>query len=207
MVQNKYLCPNKTKKMTGRPKSFNEEEVVNKAITIFWKNGYEATSTEKLLTGMDLNKGSLYNTFGSKKELFTKSLEQFAAHSIAMVEEQILASNNPVEGIKNFFISLASSNEEDHNKGCFMCNTIAELNNIDTELTRKASVNLKKLENVFLKYIQEAKEQNRLTTKEEASVLARYLLNLWNGINTTRKIYKDKNELEPVIRLQLSVLY
>lgn len=193
--------------MTGRPKSFNEEEVVNKAITIFWKNGYEATSTEKLLTGMDLNKGSLYNTFGSKKELFTKSLEQFAAHSIAMVEEQILASNNPVEGIKNFFISLASSNEEDHNKGCFMCNTIAELNNIDTELTRKASVNLKKLENVFLKYIQEAKEQNRLTTKEEASVLARYLLNLWNGINTTRKIYKDKNELEPVIRLQLSVLY
>lgn len=193
--------------MAGRPKIFNEEGVLNKAIDIFWNNGYEATSTEVLLTGMELNRGSLYHTFGSKKELFAKSLDFFAMNSIKSIEKLILDSVNPVEGIKKFFMSLASAEMEDHNKGCFMCNTIAELNNIDQELTLKASGNLKKLENVFLKYIELAKENKQLSTQEDSKILARYLLNLWNGINITRRIYKDKNELEPLIKLQLAVLY
>lgn len=193
--------------MAGRPKSFNEEDVLNKAIDIFWNNGYEATSTETLLMGMDINRGSLYHSFGSKKELFAKSLDFFAINSTKAIEQLIHDSDNPVEGIKKFFMSLASSSMEEHNKGCFMCNTIAELNNVDQELTSKASVNLKKLENVFLKYIEIAKNNKQLTTKEDSKVLARYLLNLWNGINITRRIYKDKNELEPLIGLQLTILY
>ncbi|WP_291131617.1 TetR/AcrR family transcriptional regulator [Flavobacterium sp. UBA7682] len=193
--------------MAGRPKIFNEEEVLGKAINIFWNNGYEATSTESLVTGMELNRGSLYHTFGSKKELFAKSIDLFANNSTKAIEQLIHDSVNPVEGIKKFFMSLASSSMEEHNKGCFMCNTIAELNNIDQELTSKASGNLKKLENVFLKYIEVAKNNKQLTTKEDSKVLARYLLNLWNGINITRRIYKDKNELEPLIKLQLAVLY
>ena len=192
--------------MAGRPKIFNENDVLNKAINIFWTNGYEATSTDNLLTAMDINRGSLYHSFGSKKELFVKSLDFFTSSSIKMIEAKIKEAKNPIEGIKQFFIDLSLASVTDHNKGCFMGNTLTEITNIDEELKAKAIKNLTALENVFYKYINEAKENNQLETKEDSIVLARYLINLWNGINLTRRMYANKETLEPIIRLQLSVL-
>jgi TetR/AcrR family transcriptional repressor of nem operon len=192
--------------MAGRPKIFNEEEVIHKAINIFWSNGYEATSTENLLSEMEINRGSLYHCFGSKKELFAKSLDLFAINSIKMIEQKIGTYDNPIVGIKNFFIELSSADYDTHNKGCFMGNSLSELSNLDDELKSKATKNLVVLENVFFKYISKAKEDGQLLTTEDNRILARYLLNLWNGINITRRMYPNKEVLESIIKLQLSIL-
>jgi len=87
-----------------------------------------------------------------------------------------------------------------------MGNTLAELSNIDPELKQKAALHLIAMEKIFLKYIQQAIKSGELKTKEDAVTLARYLLNLWNGINITRRIYPRKEMLKPLIRMQLAVL-
>lgn len=55
-----------------RPKEFIPGEAIEKAMQVFWHKGYEATSMEDLLNAMDLNRGSLYDTFGDKRQLFLK---------------------------------------------------------------------------------------------------------------------------------------
>ena len=55
-----------------RPKEFSPDDAIEKAMQVFWHKGYEATSMEDLLTAMDLNRGSLYDTFGDKRQLFLK---------------------------------------------------------------------------------------------------------------------------------------
>lgn len=192
--------------MAGRPKEFNEDIVLNKAINIFWSNGYEATSTEDLLVGMSINKGSLYNSFGSKKKLFSKALDHFAFHSIKVVEQKIQSVPNPIDGICLFFMELSNASITEHDKGCFMGNTLAELTNIDNDLKTKAIKCLSELEALFLAYLLKAKESNKLRNDADPEVLAKYLLNLWNGINITRRMYPDKAMLSSVIQLQLSVL-
>ena len=192
--------------MAGRPKIFKEEEVLAEAIDLFWRNGYEATSTENLLDCMKLNKGSLYHSFGSKKQLFGRAMDLFTANSLQALNRKITAAATPLEGIRDFFLELADSDNDTHQKGCFMGNSLAELANIDDELKQKAILHLKALEKLFLKYILKAKQSGELTTKEEPGTLARYLLNLWNGINISRRIYPRKDLLLPVIRLQLAVL-
>lgn len=193
--------------MAGRPKIFREEEVMAQAIDLFWRNGYEATSTEDLLGVMKLNKGSLYHSFGNKKQLFAKAMDFFADNASQVLNRRITAARTPLEGIRDFFLELADDDNDTHQKGCFMGNSLAELANIDDELKQKAILHLKAMEKLFLKYIRKAKQSGELTTKEAPEILARYLLNLWNGINISRRIYPRKDLLLPVIRLQLAVLH
>lgn len=61
----------------ARKKKYNEEEVVEKAMNIFWKNGYKATSMKMLEEEMGINKFSIYASFGSKNGLFIESLKQY----------------------------------------------------------------------------------------------------------------------------------
>ena len=61
----------------GRPKDFDETAVLDKAIDIFWKKGYEATSLEELLAAMGMGKGSMYHNFGNKREVFKLALNRF----------------------------------------------------------------------------------------------------------------------------------
>ena len=60
-----------------RPKEFNPDDAIEKAMHVFWHKGYEATSMEDLLTAMDLNRGSLYDTFGDKRQLFLKVMDRY----------------------------------------------------------------------------------------------------------------------------------
>jgi TetR/AcrR family transcriptional regulator, transcriptional repressor for nem operon len=192
--------------MAGRPRIFDEEEILNNAINLFWAKGFEATSTENLLESMGINKGSLYHTFGSKKELFSKALDFFARRSLKTIESKLKEAKTPIAGIRAFFMELATADSQTHQKGCFMGNTLAELSNIDKELKEKAAENLKDLENLFYKYVDAAKKSKELRTKEDSRVIARYLITVWNGINITRRMYPQKNVLESVLKMQLNVL-
>ena len=192
--------------MPGRPPKFQEHEMLEKAIDLFWEKGYEATSLDDLLLRMDLNKGSLYHFFGSKKELFYRALDLFGERSSKAIEQKIRNAKNPVEGIKKFFLELASAENHQHLKGCFMGNSIAELSSVDNHLKDKAIANLKTLEDLFCQYIDEAKRLKKLQTKDDSRTISRYLLNLWNGINITRRIYPSAKVLKPLIEMQLSIL-
>ena len=120
--------------MAGRHRLFEEEEVLEKAMDVFWKKGYEATSTEDLLLAMDLNKGSLYNTFKSKRGLFIRVVDHFGDFLIQNLVKNIEPYDNPVEGIKFVFRNICKDTPEDRERGCFVGNSISELSNINAEM-------------------------------------------------------------------------
>jgi TetR/AcrR family transcriptional regulator, copper-responsive repressor len=62
----------------GRPRKFNETETLSRIMQVFWKNGYAATSLDQIAAETGLNRPSLYAAFGSKKEMYLASIEQFA---------------------------------------------------------------------------------------------------------------------------------
>ena len=65
-----------------RPKEFNPDDAIEKAMQVFWHKGYEATSMEDLLSAMDLNRGSLYDTFGDKRQLFLKVMDRYCTRFV-----------------------------------------------------------------------------------------------------------------------------
>lgn len=191
----------------GRPKDFDEAAVLDKAVDIFWKQGYEATNLEELLAAMQMGKGSMYHNFGNKREVFKLALNRFMENFGKWLENAILNSNDPVKFIKDFFRGIARQDSNDHKKGCFLGNTVAELACIDPGLEKVAADHLEKIELIFYAHIKEAHKSGKLKTKEDPRLLARHLINLWNGINITRRMYSRSRDLLPLIELQLRVLH
>jgi TetR/AcrR family transcriptional repressor of nem operon len=193
--------------MRGRTKIFSDLEVIDKAIDVFWNKGYEAASTDELLSAMGIGKGSFYNSFpGGKRELFEKSLDQFNQTALAKLRQQLQNSADPLEEVRAFFRSISTDRKQNHMKGCFLGNTIAELALVETELKGKAVKLLKQLEAVFFEALEDAQKKGRLQTKEDSKVLARYLITVWNGVSITRRMYPNQTDLQSLIELQLSII-
>src|SRR2546430_17047781 len=78
----------------ARPKEFNPETALDKAIELFWRKGYEATSIEDLVASMDINRGSLYETFGDKQKLFLACMDRYC-NGMAAIRLSLLNQPRP----------------------------------------------------------------------------------------------------------------
>ena len=72
-------------KQRGRPPAFNHEEALEKAMHVFWAHGYEGASMSDLTEALGVNKPSIYGAFGSKEELFRKTLQRYVQGPAAFV--------------------------------------------------------------------------------------------------------------------------
>ena len=193
--------------MAGRPKTFDPEEILDKAVPVFWAKGYEAASTEELLEAMGIGKGSFYLAFkGGKKELFEKALLRYRKQQMLTFEQEMLAHEDPLEGIRSLFRSIATTSKSIHLNGCLFGNSIAELSNSDPLLMKKASNWLLQLEKIFYKAILSAQKKGGLNKKQDPELLARQLITIWNGLGITRRLYPDNKILSELIESQLNIL-
>jgi TetR/AcrR family transcriptional repressor of nem operon len=193
--------------MTGRPKTFDEHAVIERAQRVFWRRGYSAASTEELLAAMGIGKGSFYLAFpGGKKELFEKTLQQFHRDTLSQLAQRVAASAQPLEVLKDYFRHLATAEPETHAQGCYLANTVMELAELDPPLHQTAGEFLKQLEALFFTVVQQAQASGQLINPTDARLLARHLLTLWNGLSITRRMYPDNAQLRALIDWQLALL-
>ena len=116
----------------GRPREFDEATVLEAAMEAFWHHGYEATSLADLCKFTGLNKGSLYQAFGDKHQLFMKALEHYAEWTFRDVAAVAFQSESPLENIRAVILKVCSDSCEE--KGCMMINSIVELAPHDPEV-------------------------------------------------------------------------
>jgi len=193
--------------MAGRPKIFDEKEVINRAVEVFWTKGYEASSADELLAAMGIGKGSFYLAFkGGKKELYEKSLEQFSAVYVEKMLSEIAETENPVTFLKDFFIGMVDDSNLKKSRGCYIGNALVQMSDSDEATKKIAARLLADTEKIFVYAIQKAQEKALLTTTETPELLGRYLINLWNGLNITRRMYPDDDSLKEMVKLNLLVL-
>jgi TetR/AcrR family transcriptional repressor of nem operon len=87
----------------ARHKAFDQEDVLDKAVAVFWAKGYEATSMQDLVDAMGIQRGSLYATFGSKQQLFLQSLERYGKVVVKQFLDILQSKPSGVESIELFF--------------------------------------------------------------------------------------------------------
>ncbi len=111
----------------ARKKEYREEEVIDKAMALFWRNGYENSSMQMLEKEMGINKFSIYSSFGSKNGVFLESIKSYKK-LLSQIIDKLTAATNGVEGIKHYFYDFVEfSKENERGKGCLIVNTANEL--------------------------------------------------------------------------------
>lgn len=135
----------------ARKKKYNEKDVLEKALTLFWSNGYETTSTRMLEKQMGINQFSIYASFGNKEGLYMECLKLYK-QKIKVITNKLESSNEPVEAIKNYFYDFIEfSKIEGFPKGCFVTNTANEFGlNDDCKVSKEAINFTEHVRNLFL---------------------------------------------------------
>src|SRR3979490_2548354 len=80
---------NKSPKNSGRPRGFNQDEALDRAMHVFWQKGFEGASLSDLTTAMGIQPASLYKAFGNKQALFEKGLARNLAGPVAFVHNAL----------------------------------------------------------------------------------------------------------------------
>src|SRR3954464_11387329 len=107
----------------ARPKEFDREEALNRAMEVFWSRGYEAASVGELVKRMGINRQSLYDTFGDKHSLYLQALDRYREVEGAKLFE-LLERPGPVKrALRHLFRSVVErSLDDEERRGCFMGN-------------------------------------------------------------------------------------
>jgi TetR/AcrR family transcriptional repressor of nem operon len=124
--------------MVGRPREFDEEQVLDAAMKAFWANGYESTSLADLVSVTGLHKGSLYQAFGDKHSLFIQTLHRYL-RNVRDHKNQILESaDTPLGGIRAVLHGIINMSELDSScpQGCMAVKSMVELAPHDAEVRR-----------------------------------------------------------------------
>src|SRR5258707_2271777 len=101
----------------ARPKDFDRDIAVERAMSVFWSKGYAATSTDDLLQAMKIGRQSMYDTFGDKRRLYVEALERYQLESTAGNIKRLRSSASPLAGIEALLIGVNSSNKATPGKG------------------------------------------------------------------------------------------
>ncbi|MNY08556.1 hypothetical protein D3C86_1414180 [compost metagenome] len=125
---------------------------------------------------------------------------------LSRLKKEIAESENPFEYLKSFFLELSDNANINKAKGCFMGNALVEMAAKD-EYTRKMIAKLLfELEKIFVDVIQTSKDKNVIKTDKSAELLGSHLLNLWNGINITRRMNMNDASLAALIKFNLDMI-
>jgi TetR/AcrR family transcriptional repressor of nem operon len=192
----------------ARPKTFDPDVALDKAMHVFWHKGYEATSMEDLLDAMDLNRGSLYDTFGDKRELFLKAMDRYCAGGGVGSRISILNEPGPALPLIRRFINamLEFALSDPLRRGCLITNTVMELAPHEKAIGRQLAGRFQMLEDAFFKLLARAQKENELAREKDPRALARVLVTMMQGTIVMIKAGTPADVLRDTTRTGLSIL-
>lgn len=118
----------------ARPREFDRQSALSKAITLFWSKGFAATSTEDILAAMRIGRQSLYNAFGDKRQLYLEALQSYQRKAISEHITRLSASPSPLGGIVELLVGVVPEDDVRRALGCMGVGSVAEFGVTDPEL-------------------------------------------------------------------------
>lgn len=173
--------------MAGRPREFDRDEALEKAMQLFWSGGYEATGMASLCREMELGSQSVYNCFGDKESLFADALERYGRTRLQPIVERLRAPGSALENI-GAVLDMWSEAAMSQSKGCLMANSIAEIGMREPRLSKALGRMLGRMEDAFYEALQRAADVGELPSNRDPRTLARFITTLGQGLATVVKI-------------------
>jgi TetR/AcrR family transcriptional regulator, transcriptional repressor for nem operon len=204
---NSFAVEAKLFKVMARTKDFDENEVLSKAIQLFWHKGYKGTSMQDLVDGLGISRSSLYDTYTDKHTLFMKALESYQNSGANNIQKIITDSGSAKEIIKKLLqLSIFDLLGDKQHKGCFMVNAEVEVAPHDQEVNSMVCKNDQQMEEAFYQVIQKGKDSGEIKNQQDARALARFFFNAVKGMHVTAKSTVDKSIFNDIINLTVSIL-
>ena len=185
-------------------KQFERGVVLDRAMALFWQQGYEATSIQDLVEATGINRGSIYGTFGDKQGLFLAVLDRYA-EKIAQPLISQLSDPDPRRAIESMLDSIIRRTSDPKlPRGCLNTNTALECPAAD-EITRKIVAGFGQQESAIYSVLHQAQAAGHLAPDFDLRAFSRFFMAVCHGMNVINKAIPDPEILRDVARVAMSL--
>ena len=176
-----------------RHKTYSDEEVLEKAMQVFWSHGYETTSVRLLEKEMGINQFSIYSAFTNKKKLFVESLKKYREYVKANRFHPLLKPNARLKDMERFFENFSRQvrNGETH-RGCLVVNTTAEFGSKDPEVAAELQNYFNFIKDMIKKVLLNSVQAGEIPSEMDPEKYGNYLLGIMQGLSVGAKVLPEK---------------
>jgi TetR/AcrR family transcriptional regulator, transcriptional repressor for nem operon len=189
---------------TGRPRSFDDRDVVDRATDTFWQRGYAATSMRTLKDELGVLPGSLYGAFGDKHTLFIRALERYADGTRAAAS--LILEGPVLPRLRELLTDVLTAAHTAPGRGCMLGNTAAEVLPGDDAAGRVVRDAFRELESAIQRALELAQRTGEVSDNVNCGAQARLLVAVMQGLHVLARAELDPQRLKDVIDAALKPL-
>lgn len=187
-------------------KQFDEGVVLDEMMKVFWGRGYESTSIDDLVKATGLKRGSLYNAFGGKEQMFLAAVNRYREKSERPVLE-MLADPDPRRALRRMFEAQSGQLcDLEQPSGCFLVNASAELGLREDAVGRALRDSLAVMERALHETLVRAQAQGLIAPGRDLRALARFFLATSRSIALMFRATGDRTFIEDIARCAMELL-
>ena len=191
----------------ARPKSFVKEEVLDRAVSLFWQRGFHATSISQLIDHLGINRASLYDTFGGKEALFQQAFQRYRDQNKELTRKLLESHDSVKEAFRTMlYLALEEPDSASEPRGCFVVNATAELLPEEKWLKKILEQNRQEFVQMFSDMIRSGQQKREISDSLDAQAIGTMIFTFYSGIKIMTKIHENGQELRSSIDATLSVL-
>jgi AcrR family transcriptional regulator len=190
-------------KTKGRPRAFDIDQALDKALQVFWRKGYDSASMADLTEAMGINAPSLYAAFGNKETLFRKAVERYAREQSGFVERAMAAPTAREAATALLQGAATYMTGRGHPKGCLIVR--GSLAGADTSQALQHELIQRRdaTEIACRKRFERAIREGDLPSDADPAALARYLMTVNQGMSVQATSGASRAELLQVVEIAL----
>jgi len=191
----------------ARPQEFDQQQVLDQAMQLFWRKGYANTSIKDLTEVTELQPGSLYAAYKNKRNLFVLSLDFYFDNLFEAVRSILESTSPPLNRIRQFFDFLISQKIEDKQvKSCLLVNTLLEIPLDDGDINPRVVAMFQRFEQLFENALREAQETGDLADNIQPQAMAKMLMSGVIGIQVYNRMQPGEAGLRQIVDNLLATL-
>lgn len=183
----------------ARPREFDRDAALEKALRVFWAKGFAATSTDDLREAMGIGRQSLYGAFGDKRKLYLEALDAYQQRTTSAHLKR-LSAGNPIEGIENLLSGLVAEEDEERALGCMGVGSVGEFGVTDAELNERRNVFGELLSREITARIREGQQQGSIAPKLDPGEAAAFVLMTMSGLQVAARGGASSTHLRAMAR-------
>ncbi|MFG1824957.1 TetR/AcrR family transcriptional regulator [Microbispora bryophytorum] len=191
----------------ARTKEFDPDVVLERALDLFWRRGFEATSMADLVDHLGIGRASLYATFGGKHDLYVKALERYAQTRDPNLVELLSQPGPALPAVRTLVERYTEESIRDRDRrGCMIVNAATELLPDDEPVARLVEASWTGLETALTSALIRARAQGEISAESDPRVLARFVLVFLQGVRVMGKGHGDAARLRDAAAQALAML-
>lgn len=180
----------------ARPKEFDVDDALQRALEVFWAKGYAGTSLQDLVVGMGIRKASLYATFGDKHSLYLAALRRYQQETFEELTRHLAGAASPRRAVVEFLDEVFRHTARDGRRGCLCVNANIELAPQDAAVAELLREHHDRMETLLAATLERARALGEIGRKADPRGLATFLLGIVVSINVLGKQRASRTQLQ-----------